>query len=377
MAEVKNTFKAGMEGMIALQSSICTIDGQKGELIYSGYNIHELAQNASFEEVCFLLWHNRLPKKNELATLKKDLDAAHEVPAPVLDYLKQISKKMIPMDMLRSFISLTSHFDDETSDMSPEANMRKAIRIVAVTPTLVASFHRFRNGKPYVKAKPGMGFAERFLYQLNGEPPSPEAIKSMDVALVLHAEHELNASTFTARVSAATLTDIYSAVTGAVGALKGPLHGGANIEVFKILEKIGSKEKVRSYVTAALDRKEKIPGFGHRVYKTLDPRATHLRQMSEKLCKSAGQAKWYEISIELEKTMKEMKGLDANVDFFSASVYHVLGFTHDLFTPIFAVARTSGWTAHILEQYKNNRLIRPLAEYTGNLNLKFVPIEKR
>jgi citrate synthase len=376
MAEI-STFKAGMEGVIALQSSICTIDGVKGDLVYRGYNIHELAQHSNFEETVFLLWNDRLPNKTELADLTEALDKNADLPEAILTILKSLTPKMAAMDMLRSFTSLLSHFDEDVADSSPEASQRMAIRIMAKVPTLVAAFHRFRNNKDYVKAKPGTNLAERFLFQLNGETPSPEAIKAMDVALVLHAEHGLNASTFNARVASGTLTDIYSAVTGAIGALKGPLHGGANVNVFNTLEKIGSVDKVRAYVEEALAKKEKLAGFGHRVYKTMDPRATHLKEMSQKLCAAAGQDKWYDMSVEMQKVMKETKNMDPNVDFFSASVYHVLGITTDLFTPIFAISRTSGWTAHIMEQLANNRLIRPRAEYLGKKDLAYTPIDQR
>ncbi|MDO8643951.1 MAG: citrate/2-methylcitrate synthase [bacterium] len=372
-----NKFKAGLEGIVAAQSEICNIDGEKGILVYAGYDIHDLADHATFEEVIFLLWNLRLPNQKELKALKKDLEDNCEAPKEILEFIKKIAKKSKAMDVLRTAVSYLSYYDSEMEDASREANERKALRIVAQFPSLVAAYHRFRQGKKYVPHKPGMSYAERFVYQLNGEKPLEEAAKAMDLVLVLHAEHSFNASTFAGRVAAGTLTDIYSAVTAAIAALKGPLHGGANEVVFKMLEEIGSVANVRRYVEDKLSRKEKIFGFGHRVYKTLDPRATHLMQMSERLGRAHNDLRWFEISREIHKVVKELKNIEANVDFYSASVYHLLGVPGDLFTSIFAISRSSGWTAHILEQYRNNRLIRPEAEYIGQQNLKYIPIEKR
>lgn len=373
----KPTFKSGLEGIVAAQSKLCDIDGQKGELIYCGYNINDLAEHASFEEVIHLLLHERLPTRRELADLSQSLEDNAEIPHEIMETLKKLAPRLSGMGMLRTFVSMHAHFDPEAGDRSMSANENKALRIIAKIPTLVAAFDRFRKGNQYVPPKKGQSYAERFLYQLSGKDPLPEATKAMDVALVLHAEHGFNASTFTARVVAATLSDIYSAVTAAIAALKGPLHGGANEEVIKTLREIGRLENVRPYVEAKIAEKQLIFGFGHRIYKTIDPRASHLMKMSEKFCEASGQRKWFDMSIAIQKIMKELKGLDPNVDFFSATLYQTMGIPVDLFTAVFAIARSAGWTAHILEQYRNNRLIRPLSEYTGPRDLKYIPIENR
>ncbi len=370
-------FKAGLEDVVAGQTQLCDIDGQKGELIYCGYNIHDLAEHATFEEVVHLLWHQRLPTRTELTELIIELEENSDIPHEIMDFLQRVAPRLSAMGMLRTFVSMLAHFDPEAGDRSRSANENKALRIVAKIPTLIAAFDRFRKGNHLVPPKKGQNLATRFLYQLTGKDPLPEAAKAMDVALVLHAEHSFNASTFAARVCAATLSDIYSSVTAAVATLKGPLHGGANEEVIKMLRHIGHVSKVKEYIEAELADRKKIFGFGHRVYKTMDPRATHLMQMSQNLGRATGKLKWFELSVEIQKVMKELKGLDPNVDFYSASLYETLGIPSDLFTSIFAISRASGWTAHILEQYKNNRLIRPQSEYTGPRNLKIVPIEKR
>lgn len=370
-------FKAGLEGVVAGQSQICDIDGKKGELIYCGYNIHDLAENATFEEVVHLLWHLRLPTRQELQELTLDLEENSEIPHEIMDFLQRVAPRLSAMGMLRTFVSMLAHFDPEAGDRSRSANENKALRIVAKIPTLVAAFDRFRKGNHLVPPKKSQNLAGRFLYQLTGKDPLPEAAKAMDVALVLHAEHSFNASTFAARVCAATLSDIYSSVTAAIATLKGPLHGGANEEVIKMLRQIGHVSRVKEFIEAELADRKKIFGFGHRVYKTMDPRAVHLMKMAEQLGRASGRLKWFEISVEIQKVMKELKGLDPNVDFYSASLYETLGIPSDLFTSIFAMSRASGWTAHILEQYKNNRLIRPDCEYTGPRNLKYVPVDKR
>lgn len=374
---VEGGFKAGLEGVVAAQTKLCDIDGQKGVLIYCGYDIDELAENASFEEVIYLLMHQRLPSRREFAILRQTLEENAEVPHEIMETLKKLAPRLSAMGMLRTFVSMHAHFDPEAGDRSMSANENKALRIIAKIPTLVAAFDRFRKGHQYVPPKPGQGFAERFLYQLFGKDPLPEAVKAMDVALVLHAEHGFNASTFAARVVAATLSDIYSAVTAAVAALKGPLHGGANEEVIKMLRQIGHVENAREYIERELAEKRLIFGFGHRVYKTIDPRAKHLMKMSEAFSRASGHMKWFEMSVEIQKIMKELKGLDPNVDFYSASLYQTMGIPVDLFTAIFAISRAAGWTAHILEQYRNNRLIRPLSEYIGPRGLKYVSIDKR
>ncbi len=356
---------AGLEGVIAGESEICYIDGYQGVLSYRGYNIHTLADNAEFEEVIFLLWNGWLPKQAELDKLKKDLAAARELPGPVVDFLRSVPNR-VPMDVLRTAVSMLGVYDPEAQDMSAEANHRKAIRLMSQTAAIVTTFDRLRKASPVVAGDPALGFSANFLYTLTGKRPDDVMERAFDVAMTLHADHELNASTFAARVTAATLSDIYSSVTSGIGALKGPLHGGANQDVIKWLLDLGDEEEAVDRVKNTLARKVKIPGFGHRVYRTEDPRATHLRVLSEELGKRTGHEKLYRLSKRMEETVKSVKGLDPNVDFYSASTYYSLGIPIDLFTPIFAVSRMSGWTAHVLEQYRNNRLIRPRAEYKGN-----------
>jgi citrate synthase len=359
--------KAGLEDTVATSSAICYLDGDRGVLAYCGYDIHDLARHATFEEVCYLLWHRRLPTRAELGDLHAQMVAARPLPEQVIRLLR-----MLPvgdgMDLLRTLTSALGHYDPDASDHSPQVNYRKAVRLTSQVSTLVATIGRVAAGQGPIAPDPVLGHAANFLYMLTGDRPSGLATRAFDVALVLHADHELNASTFAARVAAATLTDIYSAMVGAIGALKGPLHGGANADVMRLLLEIGAAgpvEKAEEVVRGKLARKEKIPGFGHRVYHTEDPRATHLRQMSRDLGQRAGQPIWFEMSERIEALVKAEKKLNANVDFYSASTYHSLGIPIDLFTPIFAVSRMSGWTAHVLEQYANNRLIRPRAEYIG------------
>jgi citrate synthase len=355
---------AGLEGIIAAESRICYIDGDAGILSYQGFNIHTLAEQATFEEVIFLLWNGRLPKQAELDSLKKALVSTRAIPADVTEFLKRQGKSL-PMDVLRTAVSMLSLYDPEAKDMSPAANQSKATKLMSQTATIVTSFDRLRNGKPVVEGDPSLSFAANFLYTLTGNRPDEVMERAIDVALILHADHELNASTFAARVIAATLSDIYSAVTGGIGALKGPLHGGANEDAIKMLLAAETAEKAIEHVKNMLAKKEKVPAFGHRVYKTTDPRATHLKALSEEIGKRTGHVDLYETSKKIEVYMKETKNLNANVDFYSASTYYSLGIPIDLFTPLFAVSRMSGWTAHVLEQYHNNRLIRPRADYTG------------
>jgi citrate synthase len=355
---------AGLEGIIAAESRICYIDGDAGILSYQGFNIHTLAEKATFEEVIFLLWNGRLPKQAELDDLKSALVKHRSIPADVTAFLKA-NGKAAPMDVLRTAVSMLSLYDPEAKDMSPAANHSKATKLMAQTATIVTSFDRLRKGKPVVEGDPKLSLAGNFLYTLTGNRPDDVMEHAFDIALILHADHELNASTFAARVIAATLSDIYSAVTGGIGALKGPLHGGANENAIKMLLDAGTAEKAIEHVKQMLANKEKVPAFGHRVYKTTDPRATHLKALSEEIGKRTGHVDLYETSKKIEVYMKEQKNLNANVDFYSASTYYSLGIPIDLFTPIFAVSRMSGWTAHVLEQYHNNRLIRPRAEYTG------------
>ncbi|MDE3839880.1 citrate synthase [Bacillus methanolicus] len=370
------TVTRGLEGVVATTSSISSIIDDT--LTYVGYNIDDLADNASFEEVIYLLWHRKLPTKSELEELKTQLMENAELPKEVLDHFKMYPiDKVHPMAALRSAVSLLGLYDEEADLMDEEANYRKAIRLQAKIPAIVAAFARVRKGLEPVAPRKDLSFAANFLYMLNGKEPENIAVEAFNKVLVLHADHELNASTFTARVCVATLSDVYSGVTAAIGALKGPLHGGANEAVMKMLTEIGSLENVEPYIREKLAKKEKIMGFGHRVYRKGDPRAKHLREMSKKLTELTGEPHWYQMSIKIEAIVTGEKGLPPNVDFYSASIYHSLGIDHDLFTPIFAVSRISGWLAHILEQYENNRLIRPRADYTGPGMQKFIPIEQR
>lgn len=370
------TTTRGLEGVVATTSSVSSIIDDT--LTYAGYNIDDLAENASFEEVIYLLWHRRLPTQTELDELKQQLADDYDIPQEVFNHFKMYPiDKVHPMAALRTAISLLGLYDDEADVMTDEANYRKAIRLQAKISTLVTAFARIRKGQEPVAPRKDLGLVANFLYMLSGKEPEAIEVEAFDKALVLHADHELNASTFTARVCVATLSDVYSGVTAAISALKGPLHGGANEQVMKMLSEIGSVDNVEPYILNKLNNKEKIMGFGHRVYRQGDPRAKHLRKMSKKLTEITGEPQWYEMSMQIEELVTSQKNLPPNVDFYSASVYHSLGIEHDLFTPIFAVSRVSGWLAHILEQYSNNRLIRPRAEYTGPDMQKFVPINER
>lgn len=369
------TATKGLEGIVATTSSISSIID--GVLTYRGIDIDELAENASFEEVAYLLWYGKLPNKSELEQLKRELSESASIPDSVIQQIKLYPQGTNSMAALRSAVSALALYDSEANEMTPEANLRKAIRLQAQLPTIVAAFARIREGKEPIAPKAGVSIASNFLYMLTGKEPESIAVEALDKALVLHADHELNASTFAARVTVATLSDIYSGVTSAIGALKGPLHGGANEAVMAMLEEIGSSDNVEAYISEKLANKVKIMGFGHRVYKNGDPRAKHLQKMSRELGKITNNMNWYNMSIKIEEMVTGQKGLKPNVDFYSASVYTSLEIPRDLFTPIFAISRVSGWTAHILEQYENNRLIRPRAEYTGPVNQKYVPLEKR
>ncbi|WP_199615700.1 citrate synthase [Paenibacillus alkalitolerans] len=369
------TVTKGLEGIVATTSSVSSIID--GVLTYRGYDIDDLAVNATYEEVVHLLWYGKLPNKAELDKLHTELSANAAVSQQVIDQLRAYPKDANSMAVLRTAVSALALFDEEANDMSLEANYRKAIRLQAQLPTIVAAFARIRQGLEPVAPKLNAAVAENFLYMLTGKAPDKVAIEALDKALVLHADHELNASTFAARVTVATLSDMYSGVTSAIGALRGPLHGGANEEVMAMLEEIGDMDNVERYIQDKLDNKEKIMGFGHRVYKNGDPRAKHLQKMSYELGKLTNNMKWYEMSVKIEEMVTGMKGLKPNVDFYSASVYTALEIPRDLFTPIFAISRVSGWTAHILEQYENNRLIRPRAEYVGPTDQKVVPIAQR
>jgi citrate synthase len=383
MSVVDTKPKAGLEDVVATSSQICFLDGERGVLAYCGHDIHDLARHATFEETCYLLWHGRLPNRAELGDLQSQLAAARPLPEPVLRLMKMLppSSGSDGMDALRTLTSALGHFDPDAGDNSVAAARRKAVRLAAQIASLVATWGRLQQGGGPIAPDPAMGHAASFLYMLTGQRPNATTVRAMDVALILHADHELNASTFAARVAAATLTDMHSAIVAGIGTLKGPLHGGANAEVMKMLIEIGHDapgERIDQVITGKLARKEKIPGFGHRVYRTEDPRATHLRQMSKALGKQAGDTRWYEMSERIEGLVKAEKKLYPNVDFYSASTYYTMGISIDLYTPIFAVSRISGWTAHVLEQLSNNRLIRPRAEYTGPAYPQtWVPLEDR
>jgi citrate synthase len=369
---------AGLEGVVATSSRICFIDGDKGVLSYCGYNIHTLADHATFEEVIYLLWNGKLPKKSELAELESALARERELAPEITAFLKNAPKRAQPMDVLRTAVSMLGLYDPLERDNSKPANAKKAAGLMARVGTIVTSFDRLRNGKEVIPADPTLRYAANFLYTLTGKKPDEVMERAFDVALILHADHELNASTFAARVTAATLSDIYSAVTSAIGALKGPLHGGANEAVIQMLLAVKSPDDAAEKVKNDLQNKIKISGFGHRVYRVVDPRAIHLKKMSEELGRRTGHTDLFEKSTRVEQTVHDLKALVPNVDFYSASTYYSLGIPVDLFTPIFAVSRMSGWIAHILEQYSNNRLIRPRAEYTGAPDgQKWVPVEDR
>jgi len=380
MATMTNTHAPkGLEGVVATTSSICYIDGDEGVLAYRGYDIHDLADQSTFEEVCHLLWFGHLPNADELARLKSRMAAERNLDSSILDQLRIVPRHVPPMDMLRTVVSALSYYDPEYNKNDHDANINKAIRLTSQISMIVADYDRIRKGKPVVEPDRSLSHAANFLLMLNGVAPSKTAERALDIALILHADHELNASTFAARITAATLSDMHSAITSAIGTLKGPLHGGANEAVFKLLKEIDANgADPVEYIKGMLAQKKKIPGFGHRVYHTEDPRATHLRQMSRDLGHSSGNPKWFEYSQKIENFVKTEKHLNANVDFYSASTYHTLGIDVDLFTPIFAISRVGGWTAHVIEQLDDNRLIRPRADYIGpTYPQKYVPLEKR
>jgi citrate synthase len=356
---------AGLEGVVASPSAISYVDGQVGKLLYRGYNILELAERSTFEEVTHLLWHGELPTRKELEDLRIAIAQEMALPPGVVDVLKRIARRAEPMDALRTGLSALACFDPPPAQATREANVPLAMRLVARTPTIIAAYQRLRQGYEPEGPQAGLSLAENFLRMLTAKAPGPRAVHAMDVALVLHADHEFNASTFTARVVASTLADMYCATTAAVGALKGPLHGGANTAVMQSLRDVGSTERVEPWVRGQLGQGKKIFGFGHRVYKTMDPRAIVLKKLSEEVGREVGDSLWFEMSSRMEEVVMQEKKLNPNVDFYSASLYHAMGIPDDLFTPIFAVSRMSGWTAHVLEQYGDNRLIRPRADYTG------------
>jgi citrate synthase len=368
---------AGLEGVVAAPSEICFIDGTAGRLVYRGFEIGDLVENATFEETAFLLWESKLPNRAELAKLKEDLSANASLPAHTVAVLKALPAATEPMDALRTAASSLSSIDPDLQHNDPAANLRKAIRLTAQFPTIVAAFHRLRHKQKPLDPLPNLSIAANFLYMLNGAKPHDTLVRVLDAALVLHAEHGFNASTFAARVTAATLADMHAAVTAATAALKGPLHGGANQEVMQLLLDCGTADNAIKKVRQMLSEGEKVPGFGHRVYKTFDPRAAFLRKMSKQLGEAAGNTQWYEMSERLIPIVKEMKNKDPNVDFFSASAYYTMGIPIDLYTPIFAIARIAGWTAHIMEQHSNNRIIRPQDDYRGPFGLKVTAIDQR
>jgi len=379
----------GLKDVAVAETTICFIDGEIGKLLYRGYDIQSLAENASFEEVTYLLWHDALPKRHELEAFTTQLANERAVDPRVYDLVRALPRTTDPMDALRTLVSFLASFDPEVGDHSREANLRKAARLTAKIPTLVAAFHRHRDGKNIIEPRKENSLAANFLYMMQGTQPDPYVARTLDTSLVLHADHGFNASTFAARVTCATLSDMYAGVVSAIGTLKGPLHGGANFAVLEMLKEIGSPERAREYVLSVLEGKRNAPGmppkriagFGHRVYKAMDPRANVLRKMSRTLGERAGDLRWIEISEEIERTMRDAgmleKGVYPNVDFFSASAYYTMGLDVSVFTPLFAIARTAGWTAHIIEQHDNNRLIRPVEIYTGKKDLPYVPLNER
>jgi citrate synthase len=372
-----STTKAGLEDVIAANSAICDIIGPQGKLTYRGIDIHDLARNSSFEETTYLLWFGSLPTREALHQFSAELASHRELPTQILTLMRDFPRNATPMDALRTALSALAFYDARAHDSSSEANIAKAMRVTGQMATIVAAYEQIRRGREPVEPDKAGSHAENFLRMLFGAEPDPLFVRAMDLALILHADHELNASTFAARVTAATLADMYSAIVAAIGALAGPLHGGANEQVMKMLQKIGEPSRVDAYVSEKLAAHQKISGFGHRVYRTEDPRATHLRQTSRELGEHIGNLRWYEISRKLEEAVMQQKHLYANVDFYSASVYFTMGIPIDMFTPVFAVSRVAGWTAHVLEQYGDNRLIRPRAEYVGEKNVAYVPIDRR
>lgn len=368
---------AGLRGVVAAQSKIGDVDGEKGILIYQGYNIHDLAEHATFEEVIYLLWHARLPKKAELEDLKRQFQENYEAPPEIIEMMKTFPKDADPMDVLRTAVSALDFYDRAGHGTDRENAMKAAIKLTAQMPTIVAAWDRIRNANDVVAPDKSLSIAENFLYMLRGEKPEADEARMFDICLILHADHELNASTFTTRVVSGTLADVYGAVTAGIAALAGPLHGGANTKVMESLVEIGKVENVESWLDKKLANKEKVMGIGHAVYKTEDPRATWLRKFSRQMGEKKGETKWFEMSQKLENLMHEKKGMYPNVDFYSASTYYLMGIPLDLYTPIFAISRISGWTGHILEQYADNKLIRPRAEYIGERDLKYTTIDER
>jgi citrate synthase len=368
---------AGLRGVVAAQSAIGDVNGELGKLIYQGYDIHDLAEHATFEEVVFLLWNGRLPSQVELEELSSDIRMHYEAPPEVIAAMRYIPKDADPMDVLRTCVSALDFYDKDGHGTDRASAMKAAVKLTGQIGTIAAAWDRIRSGKGVLAPDKSLGIADNFLYMLRGERADADEARMFDVCLILHADHELNASTFTTRVVAGTLADMYGCVTAGIAALAGPLHGGANTNVMKMLIEIGDVDKIDAWVEKALEEKRKIMGIGHAVYKTEDPRATWLRKYSRHMAEKKGESKWFDMSQRIEQLMHEKKGMFPNVDFYSASTYYLMDIPLDLYTPIFAVSRVSGWTGHILEQYGHNKLIRPRAEYIGKRDLKYVPIAER
>ncbi len=369
--------KGGLEGIVAAKTAISRIDGQNGRLFYRGIDINELAEKSTFEETTALLWYGRLPTKSQLERFDQKFKKARMIPNEIFSFLLALPRRTSSMGALRTAVSALAAFDPNEGDNSLEANVNKSIRLTASMPTIVAAWHRIRNGLWPVAPSTELGHAANFLYMLNGERPSDAAARALDIALILHADHGLNASTFAARITASTLSNLHSSITSAIGTLKGPLHGGANEQVMRTLIEIGSIDRVHKYLENAFATKKKIMGFGHRVYKADDPRAAWLQRLARDLAKDTGDETWYQISERVRKIVQDNKELPVNVDFYSASLYYMMGIPIDLFTPLFAISRVAGWTAHVYEQYSDNRLIRPESEYIGPMDVPYVPIDER
>jgi citrate synthase len=367
----------GLEGIIAASTAISHIDGLQGRLYYRGIDINELAENSTFEETTALLWYGKLPTRSQLDSFAQKFVANRQIPNEILALMMAMPKKTTAMEVLRTAVSALSGYDPEDLDNSLEANVHKSVRLTASMPTVVAAWERIRNGQWPVMPSSTLSHAANFLYMLTGKEPDPRAARVLDICLILHADHGLNASTFSARITASTLSDLHSAIVSAIGTLKGPLHGGANEQVMRMLLEIGDVARTDQYIRGALNAKKKIMGFGHRVYKADDPRAAWLQRLSESLSDATGQRRWYAISERVRELVQSQKELPVNVDFYSASVYYTLGIPIDLFTPIFAVSRVAGWTAHVYEQYSDNRLIRPESEYIGPMDVSYIPIAER
>lgn len=368
----------GLEGIVAAKTSISYIDGQHGRLFYQGIEINALAEHSTFEETVYLLWHGKLPTRAELDELDRSLKAERAIPDELIQLMRSLPSDATPMEVLRTATSAISAFVDNSDDTSHDALVKYAVMLTAKTPTIIAAWQRIRQGKDVLAPRDDLTHAANFLYMLNGEAPNQRAARVLDIALILHADHGLNASTFVARCTASTLSDMFSSITSAIGALKGPLHGGANEQVMRMLNDIQTTDRVTRWLDDALANKKKISGFGHRVYRADDPRALILRKISKDVGEANGDPKWYELSEAIENRMGELKpNLPINVDFYSASTYHVLGIPIDMFTPIFAISRVAGWTAHVIEQLANNRIMRPESLYTGPMDVQYVPIEQR